>query len=135
MLPPSVTPITAGSPIDPMNFGWRDYGTRVGVRRMMEPPDDLELRASVLLNAEVREYYPQIVAAGVERDWVWLGHGITNRSLWADMAEGDERAQLQRIVDTLTDATGTAPRGWLGPALTETEKRSGCSLSSASPIR
>lgn len=117
----SVTPVTAGLPIDPLNFGWRDYGTRVGVWRMMELLDDLELRASVLLNAEVCEHYPQIVAAGVERDWVWLGHGLTNSSLWTDMAEDEERAQLQRIVDTLSDATGTAPRGWLGPALTETE--------------
>lgn len=117
----SVTPITAALPIDPMNFGWRDYGTRVGVWRMIELLDELELRASVLLNSEVCEQYPQIVAAGVERDWVWLGHGLTNSSLWTGMDENEERAQLQRIVETLATATGSAPRGWLGPALTETD--------------
>jgi peptidoglycan/xylan/chitin deacetylase (PgdA/CDA1 family) len=121
----SVTPITAGLPVDPMNFGWRDYGTRVGVWRMIELLDELDLRASVLLNAEVCEQYPQIVAAGVDRDWAWCGHGLTNSALWTNMSLEEERVQLQEIVGTLTTATGTAPRGWLGPALTETENTLG----------
>jgi allantoinase len=117
----SVAPITAALPVDPMNFGWRDYGTRVGVWRMIELLDDLGLRASVLLNSEVCENYPQIVAAGVERDWAWLGHGVTNSTLWTGMEREAERDLLRGIVDTITKATGQPPRGWLGPALTETE--------------
>jgi allantoinase len=117
----SVTPITAGLPVDPMNFGWRDYGTRVGVWRMIELLDELQLRASVLLNSEVCENYPQIVAAGVERDWAWLGHGVTNSTLWTGIERDEERLLLRGIVDTITKATGRSPRGWLGPALTETE--------------
>jgi allantoinase len=117
----SITPVTAALPVDPMNFGWRDYGTRVGVWRMIELLDELELRASVLLNSEVCENYPQIVAAGVERGWAWLAHGITNSTLWTGMESDEERGLLRGIVDTITRATGQTPRGWLGPALTETE--------------
>lgn len=117
----SITPLTATLPVDPLNYGWRDYGTRVGIWRMIELLDKVELRASVLLNAEVCENYPQIVAAGVERDWAWLGHGITNSSLWTGIEREEERRLLQGIVKTITTATGKAPRGWLGPALTETE--------------
>jgi peptidoglycan/xylan/chitin deacetylase (PgdA/CDA1 family) len=117
----SITPITATLPVDPLNFGWRDYGTRVGIWRMIELLDDLDLRASVLLNAEVCDNYPQIIAAGRERGWVWLGHGLTNSSLWTDMSRDEERVKLQSIVETLSTATGSSPRGWLGPALTETE--------------
>jgi allantoinase len=117
----SITPVTAALPVDPMNFGWRDYGTRVGVWRMIELLDELELRASVLLNSEVCENYPQIVAAGVERGWAWLAHGITNSTLWTGMESEEERGLLRGIVDTITRATGQTPRGWLGPALTETE--------------
>lgn len=117
----SVSPLTAGLAVDPMNFGWRDYGTRVGIWRMIELLDELDLKASVLLNSEVCDEYPQIVAAGVERDWAWLGHGITNSSLWTGMGAEEERALLRGIVATITRATGRAPRGWLGPALTETE--------------
>lgn len=117
----SVSPLTAGLPVDPMNFGWRDYGTRVGIWRMIELLDELDLKASVLLNSEVCDEYPQIVAAGVERDWAWLGHGLTNSSLWTAMEAAEERTLLHGIVATITRATGRAPRGWLGPALTETE--------------
>lgn len=117
----STTAVTAGLPVDPLNHGWRDYGTRVGIWRMIELMDALELRASVLLNAEVCREYPQIVAAGVQRDWAWLGHGFTNSSLWTGLALDEERTMLAEIRDTIAGATGTAPRGWLGPALTETE--------------
>ncbi|OJX64545.1 MAG: polysaccharide deacetylase [Micrococcales bacterium 73-13] len=117
----SVVPLTAHLPVDPLNYGWRDYSTRVGIWRMIELLDRHDLRASVLLNSEVCREYPQIVQAGVERDWAWLGHGRTNSALWTGMDEAAERAGLAEITEAITAATGKQPRGWLGPALTETE--------------
>src|SRR6476660_4942401 len=38
---------------DPLNYGWRDYGVRVGIWRMMESLDKYNMRASVLLNSAV----------------------------------------------------------------------------------
>jgi peptidoglycan/xylan/chitin deacetylase (PgdA/CDA1 family) len=116
----SVLGLTATLPVDPANQGWRDYSTRVGVWRMIDTLDRYGLRASVLLNSEVCQEYPQIVEAGVERDWAWLGHGETNSAMWTGLDLEDERAKLRGIVETITTATGKAPRGWLGPALTET---------------
>ncbi len=37
------------------------------------------------------------------------------------MQPDDERELIRGIVDTIAEATGQPPRGWLGPALTETE--------------
>jgi peptidoglycan/xylan/chitin deacetylase (PgdA/CDA1 family) len=116
----SLFPGTVGLPVDPLNHGWRDYGTRVGIWRMIEALDKLNLPASVLLNSDVCTEYPEIIAAGVQRDWAWLGHGKTNSEFWTGMSEDEEGPALQAIVDTITTATGKAPRGWLGPALTET---------------
>lgn len=117
----SVSPLTAALPVDPMNHAWRDYGTRVGIWRMIELLDRLSWPASAIVNAEVCAQYPQIVQAGVARDWAWIAHGITNSRLWTGIEPSKERALLEQIVATLTAATGTTPRGWLGPALTETE--------------
>jgi allantoinase len=117
----SVSGLTAALPVDPMNHGWRDYGTRVGIWRMIELLDQLELPASALVNSEVCEHYPQIVAAGRERGWAWVAHGTTNSQLWTGLEPTEERALLAQIVTTLSDATGRRPRGWLGPALTETD--------------
>jgi peptidoglycan/xylan/chitin deacetylase (PgdA/CDA1 family) len=117
----SLFPGTVGLAVDPLNHGWREYGTRVGIWRMIDVLDQLNLRASVLLNSDVCREYSQIIAAGVERDWAWLGHGRTNSEFWTGMSEEDERNGLREIVETITDGTGKAPKGWLGPALTETE--------------
>ncbi|MBS1888535.1 MAG: polysaccharide deacetylase family protein [Actinobacteria bacterium] len=117
----SIFPGTAALKPDPLNYGWRDYGPRVGIWRMIELLDRLEMPASVLLNSEVCVENPEIVAAGVERDWAWLAHGHTNSRLHTGFeSPAEEAAALGEMFDQLEQATGTRPRGWLGPALTET---------------
>jgi peptidoglycan/xylan/chitin deacetylase (PgdA/CDA1 family) len=116
----SIHPGTAGLTPDPLNHGWRDYGTRVGVWRTMEILDKHGLRASVLLNADVCREYPQIIEEGNKRNWAWLAHGKNNSTLQTGMDEVKERAYLTEIVDVLKKSTGKAPKGWLGPALSET---------------
>jgi peptidoglycan/xylan/chitin deacetylase (PgdA/CDA1 family) len=105
---------------DPLNHGWRDYGSRVGIWRTMEILDRHGIRASVLLNSMVAEHYPQIIKAGVERDWAWLAHGKTNSTLHTGLEPDEERKVLTEIVDTIETATGRRPQGWMGPGLTET---------------
>jgi allantoinase len=105
---------------DALNYGWRDYGPRVGFWRMVETLDKHGIRASVLLNSDVCERNPRIVEAGRERGWAWLAHGRNNSIFQADMTVDEERAYLTDVVTTIEKATGTRPRGWMGPALTET---------------
>ncbi|MCP2169783.1 polysaccharide deacetylase family protein [Goodfellowiella coeruleoviolacea] len=105
---------------DPLNYGWRDYGPRVGFWRMLQTLDRHGIRASVLLNSDVCEQNPQIIKAGVERNWAWLAHGKNNSILHANMTVDEERAYLTDVVETIERATGKRPRGWMGPGLTET---------------
>lgn len=105
---------------DPLNYGWRDYGARVGIWRLIDTLDRYGLRASVLLNSDVCRQYPQIIEAGRQRDWAWLAHGKTNSILHADMTPAEERVFLKDIVETIAAATGKQPKGWMGPGLTET---------------
>ncbi len=116
----SITPITAQLVPDPLNAGWRDYGPRVGVWRVMDVLDRVGMRASVLLNSDVCAEYPEIILEGNKRDWRWLAHGKNNSTLQTFMNPDDERAYLTEVVDTIRRSTGQQPRGWLGPALTET---------------
>ncbi|MEU7484029.1 polysaccharide deacetylase family protein [Streptomyces sp. NPDC042319] len=111
---------TAGLAPDPLNYGWRDYGPRVGFWRVLESLDRHGLRASALLNSDVVDRYPQIVRAGLDRGWAWLAHGKNNSVFQADMGVEEERAYLTEVVTTIERATGRRPRGWMGPALTET---------------
>jgi peptidoglycan/xylan/chitin deacetylase (PgdA/CDA1 family) len=113
----SITPATAGLNPDPLNYGWRDYGPRVGVWRLMELLDSFGLRASVLLNSDVCERYPRIIEEGNKRNWVWLAHGNNNSTLPAALPADAEREMLTQMVETITQHTGRKPRGWMGPAL------------------
>jgi allantoinase len=105
---------------DPLNYGWRDYAVRVGIWRMIEALDKVGMRASVLLNSDCCQHYPQIIEAGKQRNWAWLAHGKNNSIFQTGLSVDEERKFLTDIVTTLTKATGQQPKGWLGPALTET---------------
>ena len=105
---------------DIINYGWRDYGPRVGVWRLMEALDKCGMRGSVTLNSSVCEHYPIIVEEGKKRNWEFLGHGITNSRLLNGLSEEDERKVIRETIQTITKTVGKAPEGWLGPALAET---------------
>ncbi len=115
----SVTAVTAHLKPDVLNYSWRDFGVRVGIWRMMEVMERHGVKGTVALNSEVCEQYPRIIEAGNELGWEWMGHGSTNSVLFNDQPEEEERGLIRDIVSTIADGTGTAPKGWLGPALSE----------------
>jgi len=116
----SLVPFTAELVPDPLNYGWRDYGPRVGIWRLIEIFDRHGIRPSVLLNSDVCDHYPQIIEAGMKRDWAWLAHGKTNSTLHTSLEVEEERRTLREIVETIEQATGSRPKGWMGPGLAET---------------
>ncbi len=105
---------------DVFNYGWRDYGVRVGIWRLMDVLDKFGIRGSVLLNSEVCEHYPAIIEEGNKRNWEFLGHGLTNSAVMNGLSEDEERTTIRKVIGDITAAVGKAPKGWLGPALAET---------------
>src|SRR4051812_29751881 len=105
---------------DALNHGWREYGERVGIWRTIDILDRYGVRASALVNSLVTEHNPQIIEAGAARNWAWLAHGRTNSELHTGYEPDEERRILTTITETIETATGQRPRGWMGPALTET---------------
>ena len=99
------------------NFGWFDYGLRVGFWRLKRVLDRHGIRATVSLNASVCLSYPEIVAESLKSGWELMGHGFIQRVI---NAEPDERAVIQRTISTIQEFAGAAPRGWMGPGLAET---------------
>lgn len=116
----SIWPSSSALTPDALNHGWRDYGSRVGIWRTMDSLDRHGIRPSVLLNSDVVQHYPQIIDAGLERHWTWLAHGRTNSRLHSGLEPDEELRVLSEVTDVIRAATGTAPRGWMGPGLTET---------------
>src|ERR1700758_5037209 len=48
---------------DVLNFAWRDYGNRVGAWRLKSLFESLQLPCSVLVNAALYDYCPELPAA------------------------------------------------------------------------
>ena len=113
-----LTPPAGGVPKpDIPNWAWHEYGNRVGFWRMLELLDELKVRASLAINGTAIRSYEAISRAALERSWEFMGHGYTQRNM---QAVEDEREDIRKTTEEIRAFTGRAPRGWLGPGLTET---------------
>ena len=113
-----LTPPAGGSPMpDIPNWAWHEYGNRVGFWRMLEVLDRLQIRAVLAINGSAIEAYEPIARAALERGWEFVGHGFSQKNM---QKVSDERADIVKTRDVIREFTGRAPRGWLGPGLTET---------------
>lgn len=111
---------TAGFKPDILNYSWRDYGVRVGIWRLIDMMKKYNIKGTVALNSEVCKEYPEIIEAGNQLGWEWMGHGITNSKLMANLEKEEEHQIIKDVLGTIERSTGSKPKGWLGPALTET---------------
>ncbi len=116
----SITPVTTSLVPDVLNYSWRDYGVRVGFWRLLDILNKHGIRGTAALNSDVCKYYPQLIQAGNECNWEWMAHGRNNSEMITAMTVDEERALLKEVIETIEKGTGTRPRGWLSPALTET---------------
>ncbi|MGV7030512.1 polysaccharide deacetylase family protein [Methylobacterium symbioticum] len=112
-----VPPTAAGLLPDLPNWAWHEYGMRVGFWRFLEAFAARGIRPTLSINGSVCTAYPRVAAAARDAGWEFMAHGFhqvpTHRV-------ADEAAMIARTVGTIADFVGVAPRGWLGPGLTET---------------
>ncbi len=118
----AIVPATARFIPDALNYGWRDYGNRVGLWRIMDIMDALHMRGTVCLNSDIITEYPRIIEEGERRNWAWIGHGINNAptNFLADIDEDRERTIIRTVLEKMEKVLGRKTKGWLGPFLTET---------------
>ncbi|MEA2759968.1 MAG: allantoinase [Methylobacteriaceae bacterium] len=113
-----LTPPAGGSPMpDIPNWAWHEYGNRVGFWRMLEVFDRFALPAVLAINGSAITAYEPIARAAHERKWEFIGHGFSQRNMQKVENEAGDIAKTSKVI---SDFTGRAPRGWLGPGLTET---------------
>lgn len=104
---------------DVLNHAWRDYGNRVGVWRMLELFDDLDLSCTVLPNTAMYHHAAPVMDAFRVRGDEVAAHGRTNSEKQGAMSEADERALIMEVTEEITSNEGRRPRGWLGPFISE----------------
>ena len=113
-------PVGKGKIPDVMYWSLRDYGARVGVFRVMDVLSQRNIRASVMLNSEVCDVYPEIIEDAMKLDWEFLGHNESNTRPLNDIPPEDEKRVIHDSLARIEKATGKKPRGWLGSGVQET---------------
>jgi len=99
------------------NWGWREYGNRVGVWRLLELFDEFKLPVSLLLNSEVYDHCAEVVAAFRARGDEVVGHGRTNSEHQNDFDEAGEKKLIDDVTSAIKRHEGKPPAGWLSPGV------------------
>jgi allantoinase len=106
---------------DPRTFAWRDYGNRVGVWRLYDLLDELNVPACHLVNTAVFDYCPEVIEPILARGDEVVGHGRTNAERQGQWWEADEARMIAEVRDRIAQRTGRAPRGWMGPWMSQSK--------------
>ncbi|ALJ81361.1 polysaccharide deacetylase [Ketogulonicigenium vulgare] len=102
---------------DVLNYGWRDYGNRVGFERMARVMADRGIRGSVSLSVAVIEHFPDIIAQCNDLGWEMFSHGVYNTRYFYGMTEDQQRQVIRDSRESLA-RVGQTLDGWLTPAIT-----------------
>jgi allantoinase len=102
---------------DVPNWAWHDYGMRVGFWRLLDALAKRKIRATTAINAHVVQSYEPVARAMLDAGWEFMAHGVVQGAMHL---LPDQRAAIRQSIQLLRDFTGKAPKGWLGPGLTET---------------
>lgn len=98
-------------------YSWRDYGNRVGIWRLLELFDELDIPAEAQMNTAIYELCPDIPEALRRRGDEIVGHGYTNSDEQGGLAENEERAFIEDVTRTIERHEGAPPTGWMSPWL------------------
>ena len=101
----------------------REYGHRVGIYRVLDVLESHGIRPTVAMDAMTASNYPYLVRHCLDRGCEIIGHGISvSRMITGKMSEQEERDYIRESLDALTQATGEAPVGWMGPEYGESQR-------------
>ena len=102
---------------DYRHYTSRDYGTRIGIYRLLDAFDKVGWRASIAVNAAIATRYPELIADVVAGGHEIVAHSTDmNGTIATGINESDEAALISASLDTLEQVSGTRPAGWLSIA-------------------
>jgi peptidoglycan/xylan/chitin deacetylase (PgdA/CDA1 family) len=101
----------------------REYGHRVGIFRLLEVLEKHGIAPTIAIDALTAKHYPYLVAHCRQRGCEFIAHGVAaTRLVSSGMSAPEEQRYIQTALDTIGEATGDPPIGWLGPEYGESER-------------
>ncbi|CAM5305066.1 peptidoglycan/xylan/chitin deacetylase (PgdA/CDA1 family) [Aquamicrobium terrae] len=97
------------------NWGWREYGNRVGGFRLARLFDDYGLPLAILLNTACYDHCPELLEVFRKRGDEFVAHGHTNSEHPNGMSREEEAAVIDRVTRLIGENEGSPPKGWMSP--------------------
>ena len=104
------SPVPAGQR-DLFNESFFEYGSRVGVWRILNTLDKYNVPSTFFCCAVAMERNREVARAVVERGHEVCGHGYRWEEYHSKTREEEEEA-IRKTVESLTETTGVRPVGW-----------------------
>jgi len=99
---------------DYRHYTAREYGTRVGVYRLLDAFDVAGVKASFACNGAIADRYPALVRTIADAGHEIIAHSTDmNGTIASTLPEADERALIASSLASLESVTGEKPTGWL----------------------
>lgn len=106
-----------GTAPDLVNRAWRDYGNRAGAFRLFDRLAGIGICPAVLLNTDVYDEAPEVLAAARNIGAEVVGHGQSNSDSLPALPPGTEAAYVAGVAARIAAEEGTPPGGWSSPWL------------------
>jgi peptidoglycan/xylan/chitin deacetylase (PgdA/CDA1 family) len=116
---PMTTSLKAGTP-DLLGISWSQYGGKTGIWRFMRIFDDIDVKATVCLNAKGAELFPEAVKKLHECGHEIAGHSYTQDVILPYLSPPEEKEVIQRCSRIIETAVGVRPVGWFSPVAAPT---------------
>ncbi|NMJ40820.1 polysaccharide deacetylase [Roseomonas sp. JC162] len=105
------------------DFTQRDYGSRIGIYRLMQAMGSRGVKGTALISAMLAREYPVLMDDIAKAGWEPACAGLDMAHLHhGGVAEADERAWVALATSLLRGRFGDAVQGWHSPAHSESHR-------------
>lgn len=111
--------------VDHASKAWSTYGGRVGVWRIINMLDRLQIPGTFFTSARCTEEYPAAVKQIVKSGHDLGGHSYTQDQLLAYMTVEQQDATIRNSIDLLESCGGRKVTGWASPVVAFTPETAG----------
>ncbi len=100
---------------------FREFGPKVGIRRMLDICDKYGVKVSMPVNGLTCVYYPELIKYAHGRGHEMVAHGWDQGEFLYMLTREQERENILKTVEAITKTTGEKPTGWSSPGVRSTD--------------
>ncbi len=100
---------------------FREFGPKVGLRRLLDICNKYDIKVSLPINGLTCEYYPELVKECHKLGHELVAHGWDQGENLYMLTREQERENIRKTIEAIVKITGEMPAGWSSPGVRSTD--------------